>query len=261
MKNTENIKNIFEREKIEYFSIVPVEKAEIINSYLMPDWAKNVIVFLIPYRTDRKEKEPLAHFARIRDYHCFSKELFRRLSEDFKQLFGEANFKGYADHSPINERKLAFECGLGDVGKNGLIINEKYGSYVFIGEIYTDIDLKSYILPAQKLCTDCRECISSCPKQDVCISEISQKKKKTEEDFLVLQKNNVVWGCDRCQESCPLNKNASLSPLEYFYQKKIASFKDIIFMDEKTFKNYSFSYRKRSVIEENVENILKKHID
>ncbi len=261
MKNTEKIKNILQREKIEYFSIVPMEKAEIINSRLLPNWAKNIIVFLIPYRTDRREKEPLAHFARIRDYHGFSKELFERLVKELEQFFGNANFKGYADHSPINERKLAFQCGLGDIGENGLIINEKYGSYVFIGEIFTDVDLEPYVLPYKKLCTNCGECVKACPKQDICISEISQKKRKDQEDFLILQKNNIVWGCDRCQESCPLNENADLSPFEYFYQEKINDPENILLMDEETFKNYSFSYRGKPVVMENVKNILKKHID
>lgn len=261
MRKEKIIIDILNNEKIEYFSFISAEKAEVINPRLLPSWAKNVIVFLIPYRTDKTEKHPLAHFARIRDYHGFASQLFDRIVPKLQESFEGGCFKGFADHSPVNERKLAFRCGLGDLGKNGLILNEKYGSYVFIGEIFTNVDLTEIITPPKRLCTDCGKCLKACPKETTCISEISQKKRKTEEDFLILKKNNVVWGCDRCQEACPLNLNGSLSPFEYFYKGKLSSPEDILSMDEKTFGSYSFSYRGRSVIAENVENILKKRID
>ncbi len=256
-----NLEILFESEKIEYFSVLPIEKTEIINQRLMPTGTKKAIVFLIPYRTDYLPSAELAHFARIKDYHVFAKSLFSRLIPVLNSLYPQKNFIGFADHSPINERKLAFEGGLGVIGKNGLLINEKYGSYVFIGEILTDAEIPSRILSPQETCTGCEKCIKICPKTDFCISEISQKKRKTEADLLLLKKNNVIWGCDKCQEICPTNTHASLSPFQYFYENKISSPKEILSATDERFDLYAFSYRGRRVIEENIENIFKKDID
>lgn len=252
---------LFEEEKIEYFSILPFCSDDVINIRLLPEAASSVIVFLIPYRTDREEKNPLAHFARIRDYHGFAKELFLKLIPKLCSLYPESEFHGFADHSPFNERALAKKGGLGSIGKNGLLINEKYGSYVFIGEIITTAKLESRILPQKELCSNCGLCEKACPKKEECISAISQKKRKTEKDLMLLQETNTVWGCDVCQEICPLNKKAFLSPFEYFYKGKISDFSDIITMDDSAFNSYSFSYRGRKTITENIQNISKKDID
>lgn len=255
------IESLFLKEKIEYFSIIPIEKSEVINSRLMPKGAKTAIVFLIPYRTSYEATTHLAQFARIRDYHSFSKELFSRLLPQLEKLYPQNSFWGFADHSPINERKLAHLCGLGDLGMNGLLINEKYGSYVFIGEILTTAVFDTHVLPPKKLCNQCGECIKNCPRTDACISEISQKKRKTEEDFWILKKLNVVWGCDKCQEKCPQNENSALSPFEHFFKGQIHFVEEISDMTDEEFSSYPFSYRGRQVIEENIKNIFKKDID
>ncbi len=255
------MKNIFCSENIEYFSVMPISWGNIINQRLMPENVSSVIVFLIPYRTDREKSVQLAHFAKVPDYHGFAKELFDRIIPKFKKLFPQNSFYGFADHSPLNERHLAELGRLGEVGKNGLIINEKYGSYVFIGEILTDLVLPTFVHEKKRLCTGCGKCIRFCPKKDVCVSQISQKKRKTKEELLLLQETDTVWGCDVCQEVCPLNETAVLSPFPYFYKGRISDPADILKMDEDTFGKYSFSYRGRRVILENMENIFKKHID
>ncbi len=262
----QRISEILKNEKIENFCILNVEKAEIINSRLFPKSAKSVIAFLVPYRTDRNKSESMAHFATIRDYHGFSTELFERVIPRLKNIFPKNNFWGFADHSPINERKIAFVGGLGEIGKNGLLINERYGSYVFIGELLTDAPLEEFVPETKKnLCIKCDKCLSACPKNDICISAISQKKKKTDEDFSILKELKIVWGCDKCGEVCPINENAELSPFEYFYKDKISSPEEILKMDDKTFKSFAFSYRGKSVIEANIINVfgdkIKKDID
>ncbi len=262
----QRISDILKNEKIEYFCILNIEKAEIINSRLFPESAKSVIAFLVPYRTDRNKSESLAHFATIRDYHGFSSELFERVVPKLKSIFPDKNFWGYADHSPINERKIAFMGGLGEIGNNGLLLNEKYGSYVFIGEILTNAILEEFVFETKKnLCIKCDKCLLACPKNDICISAISQKKRKTEEDFAILKKLKIVWGCDKCAEVCPINENADLSPFEYFYKDKISSPQEILKMDDNTFNSFAFSYRGKSVIEANIINVfgdkIKKDID
>lgn len=256
-----NIKEIFKKEKIEYFSITPINKEDIINPRLMPENANKAIVFLIPYKTSCTKAESLAHFAQIKDYHGFSKMFFERIIPEIQNLYPQNRFFGFADHSPLNERKVAARCGLGCIGKNGLLLNEKYGSYVFIGEILTDAPIDDYILSAPPLCTNCDLCIKACPKKEICLSELSQKKRKSEEDYVELKKNGIIWGCDICQETCPANIGRELSPFSYFYEDKIRSPEEILSMSDDKFNQYSFSYRGRKVIEENIKNILKKDID
>jgi epoxyqueuosine reductase QueG len=260
----DKIKEIFDLERIEYFCFRPITEAEIINPRLLPQGMKTAIVFLIPYRTAKAPSEYLAHFATIKDYHGFAKELFERIIPKLNSLYPQNLFCGFADHSPINERKLALKGNLGDVGDNGLLINEKYGSFVFIGEILTDAFFEPFAYTEKKLCTHCGNCISSCPKtiaNGKCISEISQQKRKSETDLYILKQTNTIWGCDICQNVCPLNETAELSPIGYFYKDKIKHPLDIVKMDNETFLKYPFSYRGRKTIEENIENIYKIDID
>lgn len=264
MKASETIKSILNSEKIEYFCTFPISEAEIINQRLLPQGMKTAIVFLIPYRTAKKPSLQLAHFARVKDYHAYSKELFNRIIPNLNEYYPENHFFGFADHSPVNERKLASKCNLGDIGDNGLLINEKYGSFIFIGEILTDAIFETSSYTKKRLCTHCGRCISACPKimaDGRCISEISQMKRKTETDFSILKQTNTIWGCDKCQDVCPLNETAELSPIDFFYRDIISSPEDILEMDDETFEKYPFAYRGRKTITENIENIFKKDID
>ncbi len=254
------IKEILSSESIEYFCFRPISEAEIINSRLLPDGMETAIVFLIPYRTEKTPCEYLAHFAKVKDYHGYAKELFERIIPKLNLLYPQNRFFGFADHSPINERKLALKGNLGDMGDNGLLINEKYGSFVFIGEILTDTFFEPFAYTEKKLCTHCGKCTFVCPKNlanGKCISEISQQKRKSETDLYILRQTRTVWGCDICQNVCPVNETAELSPMEYFYKDQIAHPLDIVKMSNETFLKYPFSYRGRKTIEENINNIGK----
>ncbi len=256
-----SVEEIFQSQKIEYFAIVPIEGTDIINPRIMPEDVNSAIVFLIPYRTSYEISNHLAHFSQIKDYHGLAKELFSKIIPELSSIYPQNHFYGFADHSPLNERTISARGGLGCLGKNSLLLNEKYGSYVFIGEILTDAPVENRVLTPLNLCSDCEKCVKACPKNDVCLSELSQKKRKNDEDFLLLKGNNIIWGCDKCQEVCPANNNSALSPFSYFYEEKILHPEDILLMSDEKFKNYSFSYRGRTVIEENIKNIFKKDID
>ena len=80
--------------------------------------------------------------------------------------FPDCSYRGYGDHSPIDERYAALACGLGIAGDNGLIINEKYGSYVFIGDVICDVPPETLsAMPVGKIlhCSHCGRCRSACP--------------------------------------------------------------------------------------------------
>ena len=91
---------------------------------------KSVVVCLFPYYVDFP-KGNLSRYSAVLDYHKITRIYLEKLAHNA----GLSDYEIYADISPFNERQLAVDAGLGIIGKNGLLINKKYGSYVFIGLI------------------------------------------------------------------------------------------------------------------------------
>ena len=131
------IGSFFENEKIEYFASTAISSEYVGIPRKLPPYAKYVTVFLVPYKTDVSDRN-VSYYAVPRDYHFYIKELQKRLCDFLEKNGINEKAEIFADNSPFLERKLACDLGLGFVGKNGLIISEKYGSFIFIGTILTD---------------------------------------------------------------------------------------------------------------------------
>ena len=139
-------------------------------------------------------------------------------------LYPSHSFEPFADNSPIPEVYAAALSGLGVIGKNGLLINKTYGSWVFIGEIVTDLELE--IKESEiEYCPDCGLCQNHCPggalsewfDKASCLSFLTQKKGELSiEEKNKIKENGLVWGCDSCQEICPCNKDIVIDPFEGF---------------------------------------------
>ncbi len=258
--------NILLSESISEYALIDFDKLLLKSPHLLPEGAdiKSALVILMPYR--HKGIAPTdglnaGLFARCKDYHLYFKELAKRLVPRLEALSG-GRVWGFADHSPIDEKNAAMMGGLGFIGKNGLLINKRYGSYVFIGEFLFEKQLPELLHKTENSCLECGECLKACPTKAIksggvdisnCLSFISQKNKKTEGDGAVLAKHRTLWGCDICQQVCPHNKNAAYSPLPFFNEEIITDFtKELLEeMSEENYKKYAFSYRKRKVIVEN----------
>ena len=217
-KSYETIKNFFARENIDSFSAIKSDNLSVINERIRPENVESAVMFLIPYCTGKHENRNISRYAVSRDYHLYVKELSSRFEGD-----NEHYFKFFADTSPINERDAALKSGLGIKGKNGLLISEKYGSFVFIGTLLTDavFDEEEYTFAKEKKsCKNCGRCIKNCAflrgKTDICLSELTQRKNVTDEELEIIRKHSLVWGCDTCQEVCPHNKDVSETPIEFF---------------------------------------------
>ena len=134
------IESFFKKEKIEYFSVLPYSFCRETAPEIMAreDFLpKSVIVFLIPYYTGQGVN--ISRYAVSRDYHICINDISSRLITALSESFPEAHFRAYGDHSPLDERHAAISAGLGILGDSGLLINEKYGTYVFIADVVTDI--------------------------------------------------------------------------------------------------------------------------
>ncbi len=200
--------------------------AEIADSLLpcraasrLPAGAKSVIMMIFPYRFPDSPGRDLSRYACVPDYHLVAGEVLEAAAARCAEAFPDYQFVPFLDNSPIPEVKAAALAGLGVIGHNGLLIHPTFGSFVFLGELVTDLPL-----PATgdriRHCDGCGNCAAACPggclpggDRARCISAISQKKGAlTEEEIALLQKGGLVWGCDRCQEACPLNRDVTIDP-------------------------------------------------
>ncbi len=186
----------------------------------LPAGARRVLALLFPYRfPDDDPGRNLSRYACVEDYHQAGGRVLRALAEDLAILWPGRAFEPFLDNSPLPEVYAAALCGLGVVGDNGLLIHPRYGSYVFIGAIVTDAPLPP-TGGAVAACPHCGACAAACPggclpggERDSCLSALSQKKGAlTPEEEETLRRGGLVWGCDACQEACPLNRAAVIAP-------------------------------------------------
>ena len=259
----EKIKQILSREGITRVGVIDTNHCEIINQRIFPDGAKSAIIFCIPYRSVTEEaSDGFSEYARIYDYHKFSALLYDNILNEMNKCLGY-DFYGFCDHSPINEKLAAAKCGLGVIGKNSLFIDNVYGSFVFIGSILTDAPLNTSALEI-KSCINCGKCITACPNNAItnhgidrskCLSSLSQKKNKTAEEKELLKQHNIVWGCDICQNVCPHNYTAKISPIHYFEKTRISHIDKafIANLSDEEFNKYAFSYKGRKIVLDNIE--------
>jgi len=264
------ISDFFREEKIEYFSVMRYSDCSVIRADIMARESftpRSVTVFLVPYYTG--DGKNLSSYAVSKDYHIIAGGIVERLAARVKQLFPTASLKGYVDSSPIDERHAAAVARLGVIGNNGLLINQRYGSYVFIAELVTDIEPSALGAPkpsAPNFCEGCGKCSIACPtgrisdKSRPCLSEITQKKGELSEyeEELILRVG-TAWGCDECQRACPHNFNVEKTPIDAFYDSRIENLTldGLAKMDKATFSERAFSWRGRKTLERNLK-ILKK---
>ncbi len=264
MKNL--LKSYFLTQNIEYFSVLSYADCREINGRIIDRQGfipRSVIIYLLPYYSG--ETINLSRYAASLDYHLAIAEINAGLEAFLRESFPNANIKGYGDHSPIDERHAALIAGLGIAGDNGLLINEKYGTYVFIADMLTDIDPEllgtSSPLPV-RTCEGCGACKRACPtgilrgEGSDCISAITQRKGElTEEEKQLMRDCNTLWGCDLCQSACPHNREPKLTPIEFFHRDRIPCLTTEILdsMSDDDFSRRAFAWRKRKTVERNIE--------
>ena len=256
----------FSREKIEYFSSLAYSDCRVIRPDIIAreDFIpRSVIIYIIPYYAGVTVN--ISKYAAARDYHIYVRALNNRLIAELKSSYPENSFKGFGDSSPIDERMAALSAGLGILGDNGLLINEKYGSYVFVAEIISDLapEVLGVSMPKEpKYCEHCGECKKHCPTGHLenncseCLSSITQKKGELSVDEVqIMRKYGTVWGCDVCQDVCPHNKNPKITHISFFREGRIEELTDKVLdaMDKTTFSERAFSWRGRKTVERNLE--------
>ena len=236
---------------------------------------KSAIVVGLPYNkidfNDEKGKVHLSSVAVGKDYHIVLKEKLKFIY-DYLIDKGYKSFIG-VDNNIYDERFLAYKAGIGFYGKNNLLINDKYGTYFFIGVILTDA-VFDYNKQSDKNCYGCNKCIESCPTHAInedgildgnkCLSYLTQKRELTEEEKKYI--NNCVYGCDICQTVCPYNKNLEKSNDFISDGNELIDINEFLNMSDDEYndkyKDNSSYWRGKKIIDRNIklymENNLKK---
>lgn len=202
-------------------------------------WARSVIVCAInyntahPYSTDVQvqdgERGWISRYAWANeDYHDAVLRRLNKVEEEIRESFAptgdEASpaensiqLRSYVDTGPIVERVYAKYAGIGWIAKNTCIINQKVGSWLFLGVILTSLELTAD-LPAPDRCGTCTRCITACPTQAIiapgeldarlCISYLTIEKRGDIAPELRSGMGGHIFGCDICQDVCPWNRKA-----------------------------------------------------
>jgi epoxyqueuosine reductase len=187
--------------------------------------AKSVIMLGMNYGPDHDPRALLEKrgagnisvYARNRDYHDVIKGRLKEMAGKLAARSG-ADVKVFVDTAPVMEKPLAAKAGLGWQGKHTNLVSRDFGSWLFLGSIFTDIDLVQD-MPEIDHCGSCRACLDSCPTNAFpapyridarrCISYLTiEHKGPIPEEFRPLM-GNRIYGCDDCLAACPWNKFAN----------------------------------------------------
>lgn len=159
----------------------------------------------------------LARSAWGQDYHTVLREAMARLEEFIVQRVEGARIESMVDTGALVDRAVAERAGIGFKAKNCMVISPKWGSWIYLGELITNIPFEPDV-PVTEDCGECTKCIDSCPTGALvgpgelnaqrCVSFLTQTKGFIEDEFM-RKIGNRLYGCDTCQIVCPKNKGKS----------------------------------------------------
>lgn len=239
--------------------------------------ANSIIVIAMSYyqnirdnSDDKRTKGKLTKSSIGLDYHIILREKMEKLIEEIKKVKPEVEFSLGVDTTPLSDRYLAKKAGIGWYGKNSNIINDKFGSFIFLGYIITNLEIEKD-LELEEKCGDCNKCIVSCPVGAIkkenklnakrCISYLTQTKEDIPYD-LRERMSNKLYGCDTCQLVCPKNESI-IKNTKSINTKDIVEYiniEELFNMSNREFKEKygksAFSWRGKSVIKRNAIIIL-----
>lgn len=235
----------------------------------MPN-CKSIIVLGISYNVDYDEKPEYPLRGKLSksswgiDYHVVLKQKIELLIEEIKKQV-HFEYKYFVDTGPLLDREMARKAGIGYYGKNCSIINEEYGSFIFLGYILTDLDLE-FSEEVSNKCGDCDLCLRACPTGALegqgkfnpkkCISYLTQTKDNIPNSLR--EKMGIkIYGCDTCQLVCPKNNGVKKSSHEEFIPEAhgYINIEELLSMSNREFKkkygSMAGSWRGKTILKRN----------
>ncbi|MGB5323914.1 MAG: tRNA epoxyqueuosine(34) reductase QueG [Pseudomonadales bacterium] len=167
---------------------------------------------------DHPERAYIARYAMGRDYHKTMRRRLAKLAARIRNSGAAGELRPFVDSAPVLERGCAERAGLGWIGKNTMLINSRAGSWFFLGELFTQLELPSDKPEPDNHCGSCTACMDICPTQAFtgpfeldarkCISYLTIELRGAIPEQFRTAIGNRVFGCDDCQLVCPWNKFA-----------------------------------------------------
>ncbi len=212
----------------------PARAQRACNPRLLLPSATSIISFGVPYLVEPPIDRPgpgvpqgrISRYAWGEDYHEVLREKIGSVVDFLKQRVStDVRSRIFVDSGPLAERAFAARSAIGWFGKNTNIITRDFGSWLFLGEILVDIDLECD-RPLKKTCGTCEVCLKSCPTGAIlspytvdnrrCISYLTIELKGPIPRELRPLMGDRVFGCDACQEACPVNRKAQVRKRSLF---------------------------------------------
>jgi epoxyqueuosine reductase len=194
-----------------------------VNPQLLLNGAQSIIAIALAYpskmkvRVVSKKGERRGIFCRAswgEDYHYIVRDRLQKLEQFILSKVPEARLKSMVDTGELADRAVAERAGIGWSGKNCSIITPEFGSFVYLGEMITNLPFEPDT-PMEDQCGDCRQCIDACPtgalvqggqlNSQRCVAFLTQTKGFLPDEFRE-KLGNRIYGCDSCQTACPKNK-------------------------------------------------------
>lgn len=225
----------------------------------LPQGAKTIFVALFPYFTGIAPQRNLSLYAALPDYHAIAGAMLEQSCQLLQTTFPAGKFVPFVDASPIREVQAAAMAGLGVIGENGQLLTDEYGSFVFIGEIVTDLDFGCIDAPISHCC-GCHACLRACPtgaltadglQKERCRSHFTQKKGTlTDWEREEIRAGGLVWGCDRCTLACPANRHPRITPIAAFREDVVP----VVTAEnlDRLLSNRAFAWRGKAVLVRNL---------
>ncbi|MEM1287528.1 MAG: tRNA epoxyqueuosine(34) reductase QueG [Pseudomonadota bacterium] len=217
---------------------------------------------------DRPDVGTVSVYARNRDYHDVIKGRLKTLASKLVSRMG-GSVKVFVDTAPVMEKPLAQQAGLGWQGKHTNLVSRQFGSWLFLGALFTTLDLEADE-PARDLCGSCSRCVDACPTNAFpapyqldarrCISYLTIEHKGPIPHEFRKAMGNRIYGCDDCLSACPWNKFAATAREAKLMARedlKAPSLASLLALDDQAFRaHFSGSPIKRIGRDRFVRNCL-----
>lgn len=189
------------------------------DARLLVQGARSVIClahsYFTPLSKEVSRRTGIAKYALGEDYHTVLKDKMHALCAALKETAGDFSYRAFTDSAPVAERRLAQRAGLGWIGKSSLLILPDAGSYVFLSEIITELDIAPDAPFGPSRCGACRRCRIACPTGAIddsgtidarrCLSYATIELKEDIPADLAGKLGERIYGCDACLDACPWN--------------------------------------------------------
>ncbi|MFS9450597.1 tRNA epoxyqueuosine(34) reductase QueG [Streptococcus cristatus] len=234
--------------------------------------AKTIISIAVAYPHKLKQQPQKTAYKRGKftpnswglDYHYVLQDKLDRLAKGIEELTADFEYKGMVDTGALADTAVARRAGIGFIGKNGLVISKEFGSYMFLGELITNLDIEPD-QPVDYDCGDCNRCLTACPTSCLigdgtmnakrCLSFQTQDKGIMDLEFRKKIKT-VIYGCDICQICCPYNKGLD-NPLATEIDPELAHPELLPFLElsngqfKEKFGHIAGSWRGKNILQRN----------